>query len=1245
MAYEYQSDDLFFDLEVRGNFFVLSQYYPKQDKLVVSYLENINFDDFKHTITKTVTTATATKHASTPAKSQAPASAMMPTQEADRLARESLTKEPTNSKAPIQPQTITQTVVDRQAHEGFAQKVQLKKAPQDARTNNDVIVASNFTNNQAKIAEYIRKIVTPYHNTKIIFENLASLSGIAEFAKRYGYINNFSSSDDSNPVAYTTSWKPFKVIHDTDPDYKASAEYQGLRIGYNSQNYDQTVIAHLLGGVFKELLNSYQHFTANKTSFALGQVIDNLYKALTTNATPEALVNFNREVFMADRMPSALPYGSETDTYNAYKYSNRFVDVSQLNPMQISLKRLALMLGLNVMESDTNTDPRTKMDSLEDVAKLIAYNANDVHITQMVFEQGSYQARFQQNNDLLKRYPQLIYQHDDSSSEALATMKNAPDAYKHVRQRTPDSYDARMTVNTTSRNFIENVIAPYPNTKIKDWPTIKLVYPDNEVLQRAVKNGTAPKSISEYHHYKLKRDFIKALHEGRHFSKKYQEQIKQMYHTPMYKPVDVLDYLQFQTDKIKKYFTNDLQQPDKAKLLQAEFNKIKSFYEQFIGLNVNNSIDDINKRFNYAISTSLDEKEQERRRRQRDAQRDRELHRVFEDDTKPGQALDVPDYTDPSSSVIKQKNIFIRYITPDYDTDDKLFHDKHGNALASYVNFALGGTHGVELRQGPYDKALDVYQDKLDAREYIRQELSATDDDDLAHKLIKDRHAKFEFRGHTYTHMDFLKSGSTMKKPALRTFKKPQVFKGSKVNPTYGYTASGLSHHQDFSSYYPTLMSNMAIFRNPDGKDIFSDVYHDRLKYKALAKKYRKMIDQDKTGEKKMTDQERQDANTKYTQYQNLQLCMKLLINSASGGGAIGYESNIKCNNKTTAMRIIGQLFSWYIGQVLSAHKARIPSTNTDGLYADSIEEKLSNSLVEHASHDLLLEIGPEVIDNFISKDANNRLEYTDGLISNAKGGQLTSWGGPSTAHRLSHSAMTDHLLAFYLAKAPDSVNRPFDRKFAAKLLDDFLNDPAHDIPETLRYLQFPVVGKADTFKYPYLVDSEGKHPEMLNQTNRVIPVKSSSTRIRMTGVQVMQAKSIHKQWLAQHPETKKVPDLTNTRFADIIADQSDLTAMNILRLNLHESQSQFNQNTLLAGRYNPHATKVVEKPRKIINIKITGFPEDQPVDLLNHDLHDITPEQYDKIIANLDKKFYIDTTEDAFTSAWQNPIPKSEQD
>ena len=202
---------------------------------------------------------------------------------------------------------------------------------------------------------------------------------------------------------------------------------------------------------------------------------------------------------------------------------------------------------------------------------------------------------------------------------------------------------------------------------------------------------------------------------------------------------------------------------------------------------------------------------------------------------------------------------------------------------------------------------------------------------------------------------------------------------------------------------------------------------------------------------------------------------MKLLINSASGAGDATFSSKIKCNNKMLAMRIIGQLFCWYIGQSLALKNARVPSTNTDGLYTMNIDEKLNNEIVERCAQELLLGIGPEYLPLFVSKDANNRLERSKyDVVASARGGALTSWQGPSTDNAIDHPAIVDYILAQYLARVDDAVNKPFDKDAAVKFFKEFIANPpkfAKTDYDTLRFFQFPIVANPKTARFAYSVN------------------------------------------------------------------------------------------------------------------------------------------------------------------------------
>ena len=81
-------------------------------------------------------------------------------------------------------------------------------------------------------------------------------------------------------------------------------------------------------------------------------------------------------------------------------------------------------------------------------------------------------------------------------------------------------------------------------------------------------------------------------------------------------------------------------------------------------------------------------------------------------------------------------------------------------------------------------------------------------------------------------------------------------------------------------------------------------------------------------------------------------------------------------------MRIIGQLMTYIIGQRLALESARIPSSNTDGIYVFDIEEELNKKLVDEELEQLYVQIDPEPV-YFVSKDSNNRLGAKRSQVSN----------------------------------------------------------------------------------------------------------------------------------------------------------------------------------------------------------------------------------------------------------------------
>lgn len=1257
---KYQPDDLFFDLEIRQDFFVCTQYYPASDQWVISFLENLP------TLTQPLPKPTVEKP-EVITDIQVVLNKLLDQHEpvlSNRI-QTTLARNPDYSLTDFLNEYGSQykqkllnygidlwsdpsakIYADDPRHLKLTDSIRYHYA--DDRTTITKIDVN--TDSDGIRSELLTPTGQVGKNVEL--ENLLDPLALTKFAKRYGI--QLPALLDQNATERGKS--DFDVVYDTDEAYNPKT--MGLRIGYNSVTYDQTFLAHFLGHIVatkgRQVLHNLQvhhsnikdfnlrkdlpvrrdHLTPTLNDFAesfLGITSENAPLLSTIDLTKFNTTMFNQENHQMANALSSSPFGNakamsvEQSTYLAWKMSNRFVDVSALNPKRISLKRTAMALGYKIEESASNRNPTAPLGSREEMLDVINYNINDVYITMKLFEYAPYYNRFKQNKQLLAEFPALIYEQDRHSDSKLAYLKG-PD---HVQR-------FRLTVNSTSAQFVTKTIAPYRNTKIEDNDTLNLNYPDQKVAERINKEGHLPNNFI---------DKNGDVH-----------------------PLSVLDYIQqlLDEDFQDEQFTNELKDR-----VQAQFDKIKAFYNQFIGKN-----------FNF------------------------ELDELYNDPVHPN-----PEYIEAQNPRDVVKNglfLNIKYITPEPIM-------VNGEEIASYINLSIGGVHGVEVREGQFKADLKAYKTALARQQRACDWINKHCDPEEPVTLgtLGEAIAQYILPDEPFTHVkkaplefdpdctwgDLLLKSASRKRPKLKTFKEPTLLEPgtTKVRKIYQYTSTDVANHEDFDSYYPSLISNLAIFRNADGHDVFTDdLYHPRLKLKHMAK--------DRTNN--LSEEEREAANLR-------QLSMKLLINSASGAGDASFNSNIRCNNKMIAMRIIGQLFAWYIGQSLALHGARVPSTNTDGLYTMGIEPELNNQIVEAKAAKLLLKIDPEELQLFVSKDANNRLESEDQQwIASARGAALTSWQGPTPLNAVDHPAVVDYILALYLTryakvldlKGHSVTDEPFNPKIAKvfleslvlrtglqldvnlakhlstitellkpvrndltelppaelrKVLDElsdtlpWLQTKAHPWDQgdldpilVMRLFQFPTVAKPGSgqIMFQWEFDPETNQPFddqtwlnnnnqeaierlLLNPTNRVYLTKTSKFTIRSTGLHVVSAQSAK-------GRVKKLS--TGTSFRAIIGDRVDPIADAVLKQTLGERAYR----ALYDTNYNPTAMKGSDsslKPRDIIRMKLPGFPQDHPVELINGDLHQLSPEAIIKCLTNLNLDSYLKLVETAFTEQWQN--------
>ena len=438
-----------------------------------------------------------------------------------------------------------------------------------------------------------------------------------------------------------------------------------------------------------------------------------------------------------------------------------------------------------------------------------------------------------------------------------------------------------------------------------------------------------------------------------------------------------------------------------------------------------------------------------------------------------------------------------------------------GNATDCYVNFSVGGIHGAQYNKALYDADVAAYEHMKSVfdevcRKYPDPLVLLTDMSTGKPK----RRKTFQLDGVTYQVNEFIKSGSTLKaaewKPSFLRNTKPTLFEKGGLKKKYVVTSFGKANHEDFVSYYPNLLIMMQAMKNkglidPEtGKiiDHYEEIFGQKQAYKQLIKNpdnddpsLAKLKIQTKPGEERNVKQEIKTYKTK-------QKGVKLVLNSASGAADSNYNTPILMNNRIIAMRIIGQLFAWRIGQEQALEGACVFSTNTDGLYT-IFDEKKNDEILERVSKTIGIEIEPERL-YIVSKDANNRIEMDlvpDEKLSeedkknilkhyeatNLSGGTLACGNGPDPEKSLAHPAVTDWGLAEYLKYAMHT-NRmdTYDETVTKYLFNDYVKTVFTEKDKYLQMFQNIISSSSTTL----CLNFGTKEPLTDHNTRIITPIK-----------------------------------------------------------------------------------------------------------------------------------------------------------
>lgn len=561
------------------------------------------------------------------------------------------------------------------------------------------------------------------------------------------------------------------------------------------------------------------------------------------------------------------------------------------------------------------------------------------------------------------------------------------------------------------------------------------------------------------------------------------------------------------------------------------------------------------------------------------------------------------------------------------------YFDKDGKPTSCFVTFSTGGIHGAEYNKALYDHDYEIWKRKFDFYQEARTIYPDAIDLRKAKKVLLSD-------GIEHSYSEFLKGSRTIAQSEYKDFvkSKPQLFKtdsknNTKLNKRYVFTSAGKSTHEDFTSYYPNMLRMLKAFYNLGlGYDRYAEIFDNKQNYGFLMKPKNANLTQEQADfyqhlreETGLTIEQLYISDAERELYDILRNGTKLILNSASGAGDTNYETNIRMNNTIISMRIIGQLFSWRIGQAQTYAGASIISTNTDGLYSVMEDETKNNNILAKESADIGVEIEPEPL-FLISKDTNNRIELNvkDNSIISASGGTLGCRRGPDPSKSLSHPAIIDWALAEYLILAAQkkdglSLDGKFNKEVGMRILQS-ARTHFTDF-EYLTMFQNVLASSPGTVTYNFGTLTENPNePVILPHYNRVFFFKDTTPTTYGIG--------------------KPTVLMFQTAKARVITE-----AMKNTRKKENSREREINPIALHVLEANGVSDTDIPINKDIIIGKLSNIGNDWKLFIQNKDLHALTQAEFDYIIDNLDYSKYLYLIHGCFEKSWRNHLPGGEKD
>lgn len=293
--------------------------------------------------------------------------------------------------------------------------------------------------------------------------------------------------------------------------------------------------------------------------------------------------------------------------------------------------------------------------------------------------------------------------------------------------------------------------------------------------------------------------------------------------------------------------------------------------------------------------------------------------------------------------------------------------------------------------------------------------------------------------------------------------------------------------HIDWSSFYPVLAKKMQIYLTKEGYDRYSNMVTRRLEgVKPERAKLKKILAEQRDS---LSDKEIQEYEHQIDLLNKEDAGSKFILNNATGGGNTKKSyALLPIDNKTMAMRLIGNMNIWCLGQRLAQAGAYIMSTNTDGLYVCNISVEKSQEIIDGYVEDYGMPVDPEPMARFINRNTSSRIEFENSPHEISKvngelahGNELLFQEG-SIGRNIPYPLISCYAVLRYMESNTSWLTQPYDRQ----KLKSYIVDVLENHPDKYQAWYHIYSG---TSSRKFVVDGE-----IVQNINRVLLTKEGST-------------------------------------------------------------------------------------------------------------------------------------------------------